>query len=83
MEEKYPSFNGMNRPAVVKVIGTPLMPTLILGGISVFSVMIASFYEMTTYALPIPIISFIYLFFFKIKRNMYITIKCNINICMS
>ena len=64
MEEKYPSFNGMNRPAVVKVIGTPLMPTLILGGISVFSVMIASFYEMTTYALPIPIISFIYLFFF-------------------
>ena len=59
MEEKYPSFNGMNRPAVVKVIGTPLMPTLILGGISVFSVMIASFYEMTTYALPIPIISLI------------------------
>ena len=66
MEEKYPSFNGMNRPAVVKVICTPLMPTLILGGISVFSVMIANFYEMTTYALPIPIISFIYLFFLKI-----------------
>ncbi|MDG2957044.1 conjugal transfer protein TraD [Bisgaard Taxon 10/6] len=66
MEEKYPSFNGMNRPAVVKVIGTPLMPTLILTGVSLFSVMIANFYEMTSIALPIPIASFVYLFFLKI-----------------
>lgn len=64
LNESFPSFNGMNRPAMV--LGLPMLPALFTLMFIVFSGFLGSFLEWGVYSLILPSIGVIYLLVIKI-----------------
>ena len=64
LNESYPSFNGMNRPAMV--FGVPMVAALFVLFFMVASGFLGSFLNWGFYSLILPTIGALYLFFLKI-----------------
>ena len=64
LEQTFPAFNGMNRPAMV--FGVPMVPALFILCFMVISGFLGSFLNWGFYSFVLPAFGAIYLLFLKI-----------------
>lgn len=64
LNESFPSFNGMNRPAMV--MGTPMIPALFTLTLMIATAFLGGFLDWGVYSFILPSIGAIYLLFLKI-----------------